>query len=203
MNREIIEAIKQIEREKGIDSETLLVALEDALLAAYRKTPGAVEWARVDIDRESGEMQVRQLVLPEGAELKTLPRPDSPEVERMRREARAMARVSHANLAQIHGAESWHGTPILILDEPSAALDPAAERLVIEGYRRAMAGRTTVVISHRLDVVRAADWVIDLGPGAGAEGGCIVAEGTPETVVGVPGSWTGQYLARLLDGAGA
>lgn len=79
MNREIIEAIKQIEREKGIDSETLLVALEDALLAAYRKTPGAVEWARVDIDRETGDMQVNQLVLPEGAELVTLPRPE-PEI---------------------------------------------------------------------------------------------------------------------------
>ena len=79
MNREIIEAIKQIEREKGIESEILLVALEDALLAAYRKTPGAVEWARVDIDRETGEMQVNRLVLPEGAELVTLPRPE-PEI---------------------------------------------------------------------------------------------------------------------------
>ena len=76
MNREIIEAIKQIEREKGIDSETLLVALEDALLAAYRKTPGSVEWARVDIDRETGGMQVSQLVLAEGVELVTLPRPE-------------------------------------------------------------------------------------------------------------------------------
>jgi len=77
VNREIIEAIKQIEREKGISSEILLVALEDALLAAYRKTPGAVEWARVDIDRDTGEMQVNRL--PEGAELVTLPRPE-PEI---------------------------------------------------------------------------------------------------------------------------
>ena len=74
MNREIIEAIKQIEREKGIDSETLLVALEDALLAAYKKTPDAAEFARVDIDRETGEMRVFQLILPEGEELRTLPR---------------------------------------------------------------------------------------------------------------------------------
>src|SRR5262249_42035844 len=51
VNREIIEAIKQIEREKGISSETLLVALEDALLAAYKKTPDAAEFARVEIDR--------------------------------------------------------------------------------------------------------------------------------------------------------
>ena len=54
MNREIIEAIKQIEREKGIDSETLIVALEDALLAAYKKTPDAAEFARVEIDRDDG-----------------------------------------------------------------------------------------------------------------------------------------------------
>ena len=74
MNREIIEAIKQIEREKGIDSETLLVALEDALLAAYKKTPDAAEFARVDIDRDTGEMHVFQLILPEGEELRTLPR---------------------------------------------------------------------------------------------------------------------------------
>jgi transcription termination/antitermination protein NusA len=74
MNREIIEAIKQIEREKGIDAETLIVALEDALLAAYNKTPDAAEFARVDIDRETGEMRVFQLILPEGEELRTLPR---------------------------------------------------------------------------------------------------------------------------------
>jgi transcription termination/antitermination protein NusA len=79
VNREIIEAIKQIEREKGISSETLLVALEDALLAAYKKTPDAAEYARVEIDRETGEMQVFQLVLPEGEPLRTLPQPE-PEI---------------------------------------------------------------------------------------------------------------------------
>jgi N utilization substance protein A len=79
VNREIIEAIKQIEREKGIDSETLIVALEDALLAAYKKIPNAAEHARVEIDREDGEMTVFELVLPEGAELRTLPRPE-PEI---------------------------------------------------------------------------------------------------------------------------
>jgi transcription termination/antitermination protein NusA len=73
MNREIIEAIKQIEREKGIDSETLVVALEDALLAAYKKTPDSAEYARVDIDRETGEMHVYEVVLPEGEPLRTLP----------------------------------------------------------------------------------------------------------------------------------
>jgi N utilization substance protein A len=74
VNREIIEAIKQIEREKGIDSETLIVALEDALLAAYKKTPDSAEFARVEIDREDGEMRVFELVPPEGEPLRTLPR---------------------------------------------------------------------------------------------------------------------------------
>jgi transcription termination/antitermination protein NusA len=76
VNREIIEAIKQIEREKGIDSETLLVALEDALLAAYKKTADAVEHARVEIDRDTGEMRVWQLTLADDAELRTLPQPE-------------------------------------------------------------------------------------------------------------------------------
>ncbi len=76
MNREIIEAIKQIEREKGIEAETLLVALEDALLAAYKKTPDAAEHARVEIDRDSGDIRVFQLLPPEGEALRTLPQPE-------------------------------------------------------------------------------------------------------------------------------
>ena len=73
MNREILEAIKMIEREKGISAETLILALEDALLAAYKKTPEAVDYARVVIDREEGDMRVLQLVLDEGEEPRTLP----------------------------------------------------------------------------------------------------------------------------------
>jgi transcription termination/antitermination protein NusA len=76
LNREIIEAIKQIEREKGIDAETLLVALEDALLAAYKKTPDAAEHARVEIDRDTGDMRVFQLLPPDGEPLRTLPQPE-------------------------------------------------------------------------------------------------------------------------------
>jgi len=76
LNREIIEAIKQIEREKGIEAETLLVALEDALLAAYKKTADAAEHARVEIDRESGDIRVFQLLPPEGEPLRTLPQPE-------------------------------------------------------------------------------------------------------------------------------
>ena len=59
-------------------------------------------------------------------------------------------------------------------------------------------GNTVVVIEHNLDVVKAADWVIDLGPGAGARGGQVVAMGTPETVARVPESATGRYLVDVL-----
>jgi excinuclease ABC subunit A len=64
-------------------------------------------------------------------------------------------------------------------------------------------GNTVVVIEHNLDVIKTADWIIDLGPEGGDKGGRIVAEGTPEDVVQVPESYTGQYLAPCLHPARA
>jgi excinuclease ABC subunit A len=62
-------------------------------------------------------------------------------------------------------------------------------------------GNTVVVIEHNLDVIKTADWVIDLGPEGGPEGGCIVAQGTPEQVAKVRGSHTGRFLKRVLGAA--
>jgi transcription termination/antitermination protein NusA len=64
MSREIVEAIRGLEQEKGIDAETLMAALEDALLSAYKKTPGAAKYARVDLDRETADFRVFELILP-------------------------------------------------------------------------------------------------------------------------------------------
>jgi excinuclease ABC subunit A len=61
-------------------------------------------------------------------------------------------------------------------------------------------GNTVIVIEHNLDVIKTADWIIDLGPEGGARGGEIVAEGTPETIAEAPRSATGEYLARVLRG---
>ena len=61
-------------------------------------------------------------------------------------------------------------------------------------------GNTVVVIEHNLDVMKAVDWIIDLGPEGGGGGGWIVAEGTPEEVSRVAKSYTGQYLRKVLDG---
>jgi transcription termination/antitermination protein NusA len=67
MSREIIEAVHVIEKEKGIDGGTLIAALEDALLAAYKKTPGASRHATVVLDREEGDFRVFAIELPPGA----------------------------------------------------------------------------------------------------------------------------------------
>ena len=84
------------------------------------------------------------------------------------------------------------------LDWPKEKLDV---RLLLEVLHRLVdLGNTVVVIEHNLHVVKTADWVIDLGPEGGEEGGRIVAEGRPEEVAGMADSHTGQHLAPLLNG---
>jgi transcription termination/antitermination protein NusA len=74
MSREIVEAIKGLEQEKGIDADTLMAALEDALLSAYKKTPGAAKYARVDLDRDTADFRVFELILPPELEEKLVAR---------------------------------------------------------------------------------------------------------------------------------
>ena len=96
------------------------------------------------------------------------------------------------------------GHSLYILDEPTTGLHPAdIELLVIQLQRLVDAGNTVVVVEHDMDVVASADWVIDLGPGAGAQGGRIVAAGTPAEVAASEDSRTAPYLAAHLAGAHA
>ncbi|MCD6520157.1 MAG: excinuclease ABC subunit UvrA, partial [Anaerolineae bacterium] len=91
------------------------------------------------------------------------------------------------------------GRTLYILDEPTVGLHMAdVERLLEVLGRLVDAGNTVVVIEHNLDVIKSADWIIDLGPEGGDEGGYIVAEGTPEEVAANPNSYTGQFLRRVL-----
>ena len=95
------------------------------------------------------------------------------------------------------------GRTLYVLDEPTTGLHFHDVRQLLEVLDRLVGrGNTVVVIEHNLDVVRAADWVIDLGPEGGAGGGRIVAAGVPETVAAEPGSHTGRFLARMLGGGG-
>jgi excinuclease ABC subunit A len=92
------------------------------------------------------------------------------------------------------------GRTLYILDEPTVGLHFAdVERLLQVLHRLVDAGNTVVVIEHNLDVIKTADWVIDLGPEGGELGGRVVAEGTPEEVAAHEGSYTGQFLRKVLD----
>ncbi|NJN65427.1 MAG: excinuclease ABC subunit UvrA [Chloroflexaceae bacterium] len=93
------------------------------------------------------------------------------------------------------------GRTLYILDEPTTGLHFAdIQHLLKVLHRLVDAGNTVVVIEHNLDVIKTADWVIDLGPEGGDGGGTIVAEGTPEQIAQVAESFTGQFLADILTG---
>ncbi len=94
------------------------------------------------------------------------------------------------------------GRTLYILDEPTVGLHFAdVERLLQVLHRLVDAGNTVVVIEHNLDVIKTADWVIDLGPEGGELGGRVIAEGTPEEVAAQDHSYTGQFLRKVLDPA--
>ena len=91
------------------------------------------------------------------------------------------------------------GRTIYILDEPTTGLHFADVHKLIEIlHRLAEGGNTVVVIEHNLDVIKTADYIIDMGPEGGEGGGTVIAEGTPEQVAENPLSYTGQYVKRYL-----
>jgi excinuclease ABC subunit A len=91
------------------------------------------------------------------------------------------------------------GKTLYILDEPSTGLHFEDVRKLLEVINRLVeAGNSVVVIEHNLDIIKTADWLIDLGPEGGERGGRLVAEGTPEHVAKVKASYTGQFLAKML-----
>jgi excinuclease ABC subunit A len=91
------------------------------------------------------------------------------------------------------------GNTLYILDEPTTGLHFADIEMLLSVLHHLVArGNTVVMIEHNLDVVKTADWIIDLGPEGGDSGGRIIATGTPEEVAGMPASYTGRFLASLL-----
>ena len=92
------------------------------------------------------------------------------------------------------------GRTLYLLDEPTTGLhfDDVSKLLGVLN-RLVDAGNTVVVIEHNLDVVRCSDWIVDIGPEGGLGGGLVVAAGTPEQVASVEGSWTGRFLAEMIE----
>jgi transcription termination/antitermination protein NusA len=141
MSREILEAVRQIEREKGIEDETLVRALEDALLAAYKKTPGAARHAQVELDRHSGDFRVYAVELPADIE------------ERLLEEARERA------IVELEAAEAENGerTHTLITDDDLiidwSELEPALVKrtdVTPENFGRIAAQTAKQVILQRI-----------------------------------------------------
>ncbi len=92
-----------------------------------------------------------------------------------------------------------HPRMLYIFDEPTTGLHFDDVSKLLAAFRRLMeAGGSIIVIEHNLDVIKTADWVIDLGPEGGVRGGELVAEGPPEAIANSPNSYTGQWLARVL-----
>jgi excinuclease ABC subunit A len=92
------------------------------------------------------------------------------------------------------------GRTLYILDEPTTGLHfHDIELLLTVLHRLRDHGNTVIVIEHNLDVIKTADWIIDLGPEGGGGGGQIIAEGPPETIVNIAASYTGKYLKPVID----
>ncbi len=93
------------------------------------------------------------------------------------------------------------GRTLYVLDEPTTGLHFEDVRKLLGVLQKLVdTGNTVVVIEHNLDVIKSADWVIDMGPGGGSHGGQVVALGTPEDIADAPDSATGEYLAPMLNG---
>jgi excinuclease ABC subunit A len=89
---------------------------------------------------------------------------------------------------------------LYLLDEPTTGLHYDDVRKLLEVLQRLVGqGNSVMVIEHNLDIIKSADWIIDLGPEGGDRGGQLMATGTPEEVSKKAGSFTGQYLKRVLD----
>lgn len=96
-------------------------------------------------------------------------------------------------------SKSTKGTTLYVLDEPTTGLHFEDINVLLKALNKLVdLGHSLLIIEHNLDVIKTADWVIDLGPDGGKNGGLIVAEGTPEAVAKVKGSYTGRYLSKVL-----
>ena len=127
---------------------------------------------------------------------------------------RELALVRSGDTAALPAAQLSHGdqrsleiatalavnSRLLLLDEPTAGLSPSETKTAVELIKRIAAkqGLTVLFVEHDMEVVAGADWVIDLGPGGGVDGGRVVAAGTPASVARAPGSATARYLALAL-----
>jgi excinuclease ABC subunit A len=160
---------------QGRDISQVLQMTVDEAVAFFAATPGLTRRLRVLQDVGLGYLRL-------GQPATTL---SGGEAQRLKIAAELGARL---------------GSDVLyVLDEPTTGLHLDDVRRLLGVLQRLVdAGNTVLVVEHHLDVVKCADWILDLGPEAGEAGGELVAEGPPETVAQVTASYTGKYLQDLL-----
>ena len=159
----------------GLTIADVLGLTVDAACAAFAAEPGVLRSLRVLRDIGLGYLRLGQ-----------------PATELSGGEAQRIKLATELQRTQ-------HGHTLYVLDEPTTGLHPAdIDRLLLQLDAFVQAGNTVVVVEHDMHFVARSDWVIDMGPGAGAEGGSIVASGTPEDVARQPASKTAPYLAAGL-----
>jgi excinuclease ABC subunit A len=160
---------------RGQDISQVLEMTVDEALELFQDVPAASSRLQVLVDAGLGYLQL-------GQPATTL---SGGEAQRLKL-ARELGRLSS-------------GHTLYLLDEPTTGLHLADSARLLEVLQRLVeAGNTVLVVEHNLDLVKAADWIIDLGPEGGAAGGRLVAEGTPEQVAQNPASYTGMYLREKL-----
>jgi Excinuclease ATPase subunit len=92
------------------------------------------------------------------------------------------------------------GRTIYILDEPTTGLHVHDVKKLLEVLQAFVSkGNTVIVIEHNMEVIKTADWIVDMGPEGGDKGGTLLFEGTPEQIINVKDSYTGQYLKKILE----
>jgi excinuclease ABC subunit A len=125
------------------------------------------------------------------------------EAQRMKLAAHLQPATREAARGSANG-EKLKRRLLYIFDEPTTGLHFDDVSKLLAAFRRLIeAGGSIVVIEHNLEVIKTADWVIDLGPEGGSRGGKVVGVGPPEAIAKLPGSYTGKYLAKVLNGHGA
>ncbi|HXT12332.1 MAG TPA: excinuclease ABC subunit UvrA [Candidatus Angelobacter sp.] len=133
-----------------------------------------------------------------GQPINTLSGGESQRLKLVRHLAEEQIGGGHREVSDSHRPPLQRG--LFLFDEPTTGLHFEDVRVLLKVFQRLVnAGHSVVVIEHNLDVIKSVDWVIDLGPGAGDEGGKIVAQGTPEDVAACEASFTGKFLRELLN----
>jgi len=125
------------------------------------------------------------------------------EAQRMKLAAHLQPAAREIGRPAVSGQPAYRRRLLYIFDEPTTGLHFDDVSKLLSAFRRLIdAGGSILVIEHNLEVIKTADWVIDLGPEGGERGGHVVGEGPPEAIAKLPNSYTGKFLARILNGNG-